>query len=82
MQRAYTPILHYLSPPVVYFEAHVQLHFNPKSIMNIIKDVEIDNLPFVQAKIGNSLINFENYVSSTTRISSNVQQAVRGVVGD
>jgi hypothetical protein len=46
-QRSYTPILYYLSPPVVYYEAEIQLHFDPKSIMNLIKDVESDNLPFV-----------------------------------
>jgi len=30
-QRSYTPIVHYLSPPVVYFEQMTEVWFNPKS---------------------------------------------------
>jgi hypothetical protein len=56
--------LKYLNPPVVYQEAEVELVFDPKSIMNRIKDLESDELPFVQAKIGLANINFEGYVRS------------------
>jgi len=58
------------------------LLFDPKSIMNKIKDVAIDDLPFVQAKIGLANINFENYVKSTTRFSGGRLNPVRGKVGD
>jgi hypothetical protein len=57
-----TPILKYISPPVVYQEAEVELIFDPKSIMGRIKNVATDDLPFVQAKIGLANINFEGYV--------------------
>jgi hypothetical protein len=50
--------------------------------MNRIKDLATDDLPFVQAKIGKANINFEDYVSSTTRFSGWYNNAVRGVVGD
>jgi hypothetical protein len=59
-----TPILKYIVPPVVYQEAEVELVFDPKSVMNRIKDVASDDLPFVQAKIGLANINFEGYVAS------------------
>lgn len=64
--RHLTPVLKYISPPVVYQEGEVELVFDPKSIMNRIKDLESDELPFVQAKIGLANINFEDYVSSGT----------------
>jgi hypothetical protein len=53
----------YISPPVVYYEAEVQLVFDPKSIMSRVKDLQDGDLPFVQAKIGAANINFEGYVS-------------------
>jgi hypothetical protein len=65
--RHLTPILKYIVPPVVYQEAEIELVFDPKSIMNKIKDVASDDLPFVQAKIGGpngANINFEDYVRS------------------
>jgi hypothetical protein len=62
--RHLTPILKYIVPPVVYQEAEVELIFDPKSVMNRIKDVASDDLPFVQAKIGLANINFEGYVAS------------------
>jgi hypothetical protein len=46
-RREYTPVLKYIVPPVVYQDAEVELIFDPKSIMNKIKDVASDDLPFV-----------------------------------
>jgi hypothetical protein len=72
----------YISPPVVYYEAEVQLVFDPKSIMSRVKDVDSDNLPFVQAKIGAANINFEGYVASSTGFRGWYPNSVRGKVGD
>jgi len=58
-------VLKYISPPVVYQDAIVELVFDPKSIMSKIMDVKTDDLPFVQAKIGLANINFEGYVNYT-----------------
>jgi hypothetical protein len=81
--RHYTPVLKYISPPVVYQEAEVELYFDPKSIMNRIKDrVASDDLPFVQAKIGLANINFEDYVSYDRNFRGWYNNVVRGIVGD
>jgi hypothetical protein len=45
--RHLTPVLKYISPPVVYQDAEVELIFDPKSIMTRIKDVASDDMPFV-----------------------------------
>lgn len=34
--RSYTPIVHYLNPPVVYFEQMTEVWFNPKSTTSLI----------------------------------------------
>ena len=77
-----TPVLKYISPPVVYQDAEIELTFDPKSIMNKIKDVASDDMPFVQAKIGLANINFENYVSSTDGYRGWYNNVVIGKVGD
>jgi hypothetical protein len=46
-QRHYTPVMKYVTPPVVYQDAEIELVFDPKSIMNRIKDIATDDLPFV-----------------------------------
>lgn len=81
-QRHFTPVLKYITPPVVYQEAQIELVFDPKSIMTKIKDVDSDNLPFVQAKIGLANINFEDYVASDRQFRGWYNNNVKGVVGD
>lgn len=80
--RHYTPVLKYVVPPVVYREAEIELVFDPKSIMNRIKDVASDDLPFVQAKIGLANIDFEGYVRNTATYRGWYNNNVRGKVGD
>jgi hypothetical protein len=77
-----TPILKYISPPVVYQDAEIELIFDPKSIMSRIKNVASDDLPFVQAKIGLANINFEGYVKSDTGFRGWYNNVVQGKVGD
>jgi len=63
-RREYTTVLKYIIPSVVYQSAEIELVFDPKSVMNRVKDVASDDLPFVQAKIGLANIDFEGYVRS------------------
>jgi len=81
-QRHYTPVLRYITPPVVYQDAEIELVFDPKSIMNRIKDVASDDLPFVQAKIGLANIDFADYVNYDRRFSGWRNNNVKGLVGD
>ena len=64
--RFYSPTLYYVNPPVVYSGAKVDIWFNPKSTMELIKDIASDNLPFINAKMDKALINFEGLVDSET----------------
>lgn len=58
-QRPYTPTLYYLQPRITYFESTTQLFFNPASTLQLVKDLDTDEIPFINAKIGGNLIDFE-----------------------
>ena len=62
--RAYTPVLYYISPPIVYYESQVDVFFDPRSTSNLISDLLDDEMPFINAKIGESLLDFEFMVDS------------------
>jgi hypothetical protein len=57
--RAYTPVLYYIAPPIVYYESQVDVFFDPRSTTNLISDLEQDEMHFINAKIGESLLDFE-----------------------
>jgi len=81
--RWYTPILRYITPPVVYQDAPVELVFDPKNLMNKVRTgLTSDDMPFVQAKIGKANINFEDYVTHETWFSGWYNNNVKGIVGD
>jgi len=46
--------------------------FNPKNTMTLIEDLDGDELPFINAKIGGNLIDFEDRVDSDTIFSNQV----------
>lgn len=56
----------YINPPVVYSGAEVEIWFNPKGVMDKIDNLNSDDLPFVNAKLGDALIDFEGTVTSET----------------
>ena len=64
MKRDYTPHLYYISPRVTYLDSFTSITFNPKNTMSLIKDLESDELPFINAKVGGNLIDFEETVPS------------------
>jgi len=81
-KKAYTPVIYYINPPVVYFDSIVDIWFNPKSIMGLIVDLLSDEMPFINTKIGNALVNFEDFVGFETTFSGMARNRVRGRVTD
>jgi len=80
--RHYTPVIHYLNPPVVYQDATTELWFDPKSTMNLITDLQMDQKPFINARIHGALLDFEDTVEHTTLFSYWRKNRVRGQVGE
>jgi hypothetical protein len=81
-QKPYTPVVYYLSPPVVYFEAYTELWFDPKYTGNLIRDLDNDEMYFINAKLGASLLDFEFNVDYDTTFSAMNRNRVRGQVGE
>ena len=66
MKKVYTPLIYYISPRITYFSSFTSVIFNPKNTMNLIKDLDSDEYPFINAKIGGNIIDFEESVDSLT----------------
>jgi len=69
-QKDYTPSIYFISPRVTYYESLTEVWFNPKNTMTLIEDLDGDELPFINAKIGGNLIDFEDRVESDTIFSN------------
>jgi hypothetical protein len=50
--------------------------------MTLIKDLDTDEFPFINAKIGGNLIDFEFSVDSTSSFSNWAINRARGVIGE
>jgi hypothetical protein len=75
--------LYWISPPVVYYDMLVEFEFDPKStVSHGVKDLRSDELPFVNAKINNALVDFEFNVDHDRTFSNWNFNSVRGRVGD
>ena len=59
-------MIHYISPRVTYYDSYTQIVFNPKNTLSLVKDLDADEYPFINTKIGGNLIDFEFSVESTT----------------
>lgn len=81
-QRDYTPTIFFISPRVTYYESITEVWFNPHSTLNLIKDLDGDELPFINARIGGNLIDFEDRVDSETRFSNWMLGTARGQIGE
>jgi hypothetical protein len=44
------------------------VNFDPKSITNVLQDLASDEMPFINTKIGNALVDFEGNVDADTSI--------------
>jgi hypothetical protein len=80
--KSYTPMIYYMSPPIVYKGSETDVWFNPKNIMNLIKDLEEEELPFVNLKVGEANTDFEGRVDSLTTFSANSKNRVRATITD
>ena len=81
-QRDYTPTIYFISPRVTYYESITEVWFNPQNTMTLIEDLDGDELPFINAKIGGNLIDFEDRVDSTTVYSNWNLNTARGQIGE
>lgn len=85
-ERSYTPIMHYISPPVVYYDSLTSFVFDPKSTTHVIQDLRSDELPFINAKIGNdkkkALVDFEFNMDYNTGLNHWRYNSIQGRVGD
>jgi len=82
MKKDYTPVINYISPRVTYYDSYTQVIFNPKNTMNLIKDLEMDEMPFINTKIGGNLIDFEFSVDSATEYRAHWINRARGQIGE
>lgn len=76
--RDYTPVLYYLSPPIVYYESTTEFWFDPRSATDLIRDLENDEMHFINAKIGESIIDFEDTVDYEDSYTGYYRNKVRG----
>jgi len=81
MRRTYTPHIYYISPRVTYHDSFTTVVFNPKDTMRLIKDLESDEFPFINAKVGGNLLDFEDNVASDTGYHSWNKNTARGQIG-
>lgn len=65
--KSYTPVVFYLTPPVVYYESYTEVWYDPKSTPNLIQNLKSDEMPFVNTEIGGSKLDFEYLVDYETR---------------
>jgi hypothetical protein len=81
-RRSYTPTIYYISPRVTYAESYTEVFFNPANTLTLIKDLDTDEFPFINAKIGGNLIDFEFSINSETTWSNWVLGGTRGQIGE
>jgi len=66
----------------VYKTAKTEFWFDPRSTTDLIDGLTEEDKPFISARIGSSLIDFEDTVDHLTVFSSHATNHVRGEVGD
>jgi len=81
-RKTHTPVIYYLSPPVVYYESMTEIWFDPKYTTQLIQDLAADEMMFINTKVGGSLLDFEDNVSHETTYSSYYRNFARGQVGE
>lgn len=81
-QRRYTPVVFTVNPPVVYYGSKCSLLIDAKGVPGLITALKSDELPFVNAKIGGSLLDFEETVDSERTFTWAHRDSVIGQVGE
>lgn len=67
---------------MVYYESTVELWFDPKRTTNLIQGLDNDEMQFINAKLGASLLDFEFNVDYDTTFSHYNRNRVTGRVGE
>lgn len=67
---------------MTYADSYTQVFFNPGNTLTLIKDLDTDEFPFINAKVGGNLIDFEFSVDSTTSWNNWVLGSSRGQIGE
>ena len=80
--RSYTPVIHYISPRVIYHESYADFWFDPKSTTNLIQGLSTDEMPFINARVSKALIDFEFNVDHDTWFSHWNKNRIRGQIGE
>jgi hypothetical protein len=81
-KKTHTPVVYYLSPPVVYYSSFTEVWFDPKNVPNLIQELSSDEMQFINAKIGGSLLDFEFNVDDTTTFSGYYRNKAMGQIGE
>ena len=82
MKRDYTPYVHYISPRVTYYESKTMVVFNPRNVMNLIKDLDSDELPFINFKIGGNLVDFDGSVDYHSEFTPYTKIRIRAEIAE
>jgi hypothetical protein len=77
-RKTHTPKLFYIAPPVVYYESTTEVWFDPKNTVDLIQDLDSDEYPFINTKLGGSLLDFEFNVDDTTTFNKYAKNRVVG----
>jgi len=80
--REYTPLIYKVVPQVLTMDDIVDIWIDPKSTLNIVRNLRLDEKFFVNAKIGNSLVDFEGNIENTFKSPNNTKRIIRGKVTD
>jgi hypothetical protein len=67
---------------VVYYDSYTEVWFDPKYVTQLISNLDTDEMQFINAKIGGSLLDFEFNVDDETTYSSYYRNKARGQVGE
>jgi hypothetical protein len=71
-----------MKPPIVYYESLNELWFDPKRTPNLITGLDQDELMFINAKLGGSLLDFEFNVDYDDSFGQYIRNRVVGQVGE
>jgi len=84
MYRKYTPIVHYISPPVLYYDSKTEVWFDRKSMHELVSsnDLQMDEMMFINAKVGGSLLDFEEDIEFDDQFSWWARSKARGRIGE
>jgi hypothetical protein len=82
MKKDYTPHIFYLSPRVTYYDSYTQIIFNPKNVLTLVKDLDADEMPFINSKVGGNLIDFEAAIDGYTEFRNHWKNRARGQTGE